>query len=231
MKILISIMAAALFYGSAAADEPKKAADENAWKTRVFTAAELKKCDGKDGAPAYVAVDGIVYDMSKSKAWKDGRHVKMHHAGADLSSALHDQAPKAMHKNVMAKVPKVGVMEGYGAEKTASAPAQAVASKPQAAMPPQTVDPKPQAAVPAQAGDPKPLTAIHRVSKEEIGLKTSCPVTGDKITVSEKTPALDFKGKTYYFSKEACVEMFSKAPGKYLDVKEKAAALLKKKKS
>ena len=82
MKILTAVLMTALLCGRAAAEEQKSSAD--AWKTRVFSTEELKKYNGKDGAPVYAAVDGIVYDLSKSKYWKTGQHMKMHDAGADL---------------------------------------------------------------------------------------------------------------------------------------------------
>jgi len=59
------------------------------------------------------------------------------------------------------------------------------------------------------------------------------PVTKAKVTVTEKTPALDFRGKTYFFSGEAAIEKFKASPGKYLgelkDGKDKVKGLLKKK--
>ncbi|MDO8805538.1 MAG: cytochrome b5 domain-containing protein [Elusimicrobiota bacterium] len=215
MKILTALLLTALLSGGAAAEEQKKAADGDAWKARVFTSEELKKYNGKDGMPAYAAVDGIVYDLSKSKYWKAGGHMKMHEAGADLSSAMHNQAPKGTHKDgkILEKMPKVGVLEGYGKERTAAAP-PAAKSTPEAAP---------------QEAAKSPLAALHKVTKEEIGLDTSCPVTGEKIKVSEKTPALDFKGKTYYFSGLDSMAKFGKDPGKALT--EKVKGLFKKKKS
>ena len=230
MKILTAVLMTALLCGGAAAEEPKSAADT--WKTRVFTSEELKKYNGKDGQPVYAAVDGIVYDLSKSKYWKTGQHMKLHDAGTDLTSAIHNKAPKFIHKDgkILEKMPKVGVMESYAREKIAAAPP---AAKPKSAAPPQEAagskpDPAPQEA----AGSP--LVAKHKVAKEEIGLDASCPITGEKIKVTEKTPALDFKGKTYYFSSLASMEKFSKEklgkdPGK--SMMEKAKELFRKKKS
>lgn len=232
MKILTAALMMALLCGGAAAEEQKSAADANAWKTRVFTSEELKKYNGKDGMPVYAAVDGIVYDLSKSKYWKAGEHMKLHEAGTDLTSAIHNKAPKFIHKDgkILEKMPKVGVMEGYAKEKIAAAP-PAEKSKP-AAPPQEAVKPKPEPAPQEPASSP--LVARHKVTKEEIGLDTSCPVTGEKIKVTEKTPALDFKGKTYYFSSLASMEKFSKEkfgkdPGK--SMMEKVKELFKKKKS
>lgn len=38
----------------------------------VFTPETLAEFDGKDGRPAYVAVNGIVYDVTDT--WKNGEH-------------------------------------------------------------------------------------------------------------------------------------------------------------
>lgn len=49
--------------------------DENRAKdTGIFTVRELAEFNGKDGKPPYVAIDGIVYDLSKIKKWKNGKH-------------------------------------------------------------------------------------------------------------------------------------------------------------
>jgi predicted heme/steroid binding protein/uncharacterized membrane protein len=59
-----------------------------------FTEEELRKYNGQDGAPAYIAFKGKVYDVSSSKLWKNGTHFKRHMAGADLTPELED-APHA----------------------------------------------------------------------------------------------------------------------------------------
>ena len=58
---------------------------------RIFTREELKKYDGSDGT-AYIAVNGRVFDVSKSFHWKKGIHQVTHRAGQDLTEALR-QAP------------------------------------------------------------------------------------------------------------------------------------------
>jgi predicted heme/steroid binding protein len=78
---------------------------------KVFTLEELKQYDGTNGKPVYVAVKGIVYDFSKVKAWKTGTHKKMHSAGTDLTKEFTEKAPKFIHKNVLKKMPKVGVLK------------------------------------------------------------------------------------------------------------------------
>ncbi len=49
---------------------------------------ELAQNDGKEGRPVYIAYEGKVYDVSQSKLWKTGSHMKRHPSGKDLSSDL-----------------------------------------------------------------------------------------------------------------------------------------------
>jgi predicted heme/steroid binding protein len=53
-----------------------------------MTPDELAQCDGNEGRPAYVAYQGNIYDVSGSKLWKAGSHLKKHTPGNDLTSAL-----------------------------------------------------------------------------------------------------------------------------------------------
>ena len=54
---------------------------------KVFTLDELKTYDGLNGNPAYVAVSGIVYDVTNVKGWNNGSHQGMT-AGTDLTSEI-----------------------------------------------------------------------------------------------------------------------------------------------
>lgn len=73
---------------------------------KEFTLEELKKYDGQDGRPAYVAYDGVVYDVSDSAMWDGGDHMGAHSAGEDLTAA-HDDAPHDRH---ILDYPKVGTL-------------------------------------------------------------------------------------------------------------------------
>jgi predicted heme/steroid binding protein len=48
--------------------------------------------DGQEGRPAYVAYQGGIYDVTESRLWKEGSHMRRHQAGFDLTEAL-SQAP------------------------------------------------------------------------------------------------------------------------------------------
>ena len=55
-------------------------------KGPVFTLQQLAKYNGQHGTPAYVAVNGIVYDLTKVPEWKNGRHFCAQAvAGKDIS--------------------------------------------------------------------------------------------------------------------------------------------------
>ncbi len=71
------------------------------------TEEELKRCDGQDGRPAYVAFRGKVYDVSQSQLWSGGMHRLRHQAGRDLTTdfgaAPHDET-------VFQRIPPVGTL-------------------------------------------------------------------------------------------------------------------------
>lgn len=74
-------------------------------ETKFFTLDQLKQFDGRAGKPAYVAVKGKVYDVSRSDLWADGDHQGMHSAGADLTTEITD-APH--EEDVLTRFPLVG---------------------------------------------------------------------------------------------------------------------------
>ena len=55
-----------------------------------LTIQQLAYFNGEYGAPAYIAVNGVIYDVSASNLWKFGRHQVIHLAGMDLSEELKD---------------------------------------------------------------------------------------------------------------------------------------------
>ncbi|KRM61114.1 hypothetical protein FC26_GL002332 [Paucilactobacillus vaccinostercus DSM 20634] len=74
---------------------------------KEFTVEELSQFDGQNGHPAYVAIDGTVYDMSNVGPWEGGHH-HGNVAGQDLSQAI----LKSPHlKSVLPKLPVVGTLK------------------------------------------------------------------------------------------------------------------------
>ena len=55
---------------------------------KEFKLQELSEYNGQDGKPAYVVHNGIVYDVSASKFWKSGVHMRRHNAGSDLTADI-----------------------------------------------------------------------------------------------------------------------------------------------
>ena len=74
---------------------------------KEFTLAELADYNGKDGKPAYVAYKGKVYDVSASKLWKGGLHMRRHRAGTDLTTDM-QAAPHL--SDVLERFPTVGTL-------------------------------------------------------------------------------------------------------------------------
>jgi len=58
---------------------------------RKFTVEDLRRCDGET-EPMCIAHNGIVYDVSQSRRWKNGLHENLHFPGQDLTFEL-EQAP------------------------------------------------------------------------------------------------------------------------------------------
>lgn len=58
--------------------------------TEIFTKEQLSRYDGKNGNPAYVAIDGKVYDASS--VFRNGLHYG-YSAGQDLSKEFHGKHP------------------------------------------------------------------------------------------------------------------------------------------
>lgn len=68
----------------------------------------LAEHDGEDDRTAYVAYEGKVYDVSASKMWKGGVHMKRHRAGGDLT----DEMSAAPHGDeVLERVERVGTLK------------------------------------------------------------------------------------------------------------------------
>jgi len=82
-----------------------------------MTAEELKKYDGRNGQPAYVAVSGVIYDVSASPMWQAGTHMDQHQAGQELTEDLKN-APHV--RKVVERFPTVGQLEATPAPTPAS---------------------------------------------------------------------------------------------------------------
>lgn len=81
-------------------------------KGTTFTAEELAKYNGMNGNPAYVAVDGIVYDMTQMGSWKNGKHQGLS-AGQDLTAEF---ANSPHSKDILNQSPVVGTLVAQKSE-------------------------------------------------------------------------------------------------------------------
>jgi predicted heme/steroid binding protein/uncharacterized membrane protein len=74
---------------------------------REFDGTALAEFDGRDGKPVYIAHGGRVYDVTGSRMWKGGLHMKRHRAGRDLSVDIH-AAPHG--PEVFERYPQAGIL-------------------------------------------------------------------------------------------------------------------------
>lgn len=74
----------------------------------TFTKEELAKYNGKDDPKKYVAIDGVVYDLTDVPAWGGENH-HGNIAGQDLTDAIAHAPHK---KTVLPKLPIVGKYVG-----------------------------------------------------------------------------------------------------------------------
>ncbi|MCA0427170.1 MAG: cytochrome b5 [Bacteroidetes bacterium] len=54
-----------------------------------FTRSQLALRNGQDKDEIWVAFQGIIYDVTKSRLWRNGKHYE-HWAGQDLTDELKD---------------------------------------------------------------------------------------------------------------------------------------------
>ena len=78
---------------------------------KSYTIEKLGTFDGSEGGPAFVAVEGKVYDVTKSQKWLNGMHMKRHTAGNDLSIEI-KSAPHG--PEMLERLELVGIMAQSG---------------------------------------------------------------------------------------------------------------------
>ncbi|MEM9326025.1 MAG: cytochrome b5 domain-containing protein [Bacteroidota bacterium] len=73
---------------------------------KAYTQQQLALHNGREKETTWVAYDGIIYDVSESRLWRDGKHYE-HWAGQDLTHELAD-APHGAR--VFERFEQVGVL-------------------------------------------------------------------------------------------------------------------------
>lgn len=56
---------------------------------------------------------------------------------------------------------------------------------------------------------------VRQATPAEVGKKALCPVMNINFEVAKGTQVIDYKGKSYYFCCENCVQEFQKDPDKF----------------
>ena len=73
----------------------------------LFSLGQLALRNGQDMDEIWVAYQGIIYDVSISRLWRNGKHYE-HWAGQDLTSEL-DKAPH--NEMVFSKFTAIGILK------------------------------------------------------------------------------------------------------------------------
>jgi len=92
MKLRLFIIICSLFILSACSTESGFSKPENndvhtSVELVEMTSQELSQYDGRNGNKAYIAVNGVIYDVTGSSLWVNGSH-NGHQAGRDLSTEI-----------------------------------------------------------------------------------------------------------------------------------------------
>lgn len=82
------------------------ATDDVAQGPKTYTVEELATFDGQNGNPAYIAIEGVVYDVSLVPQWVGGAHSGFT-AGKDLTENM-EAAPHGFTKLIGLK--EVGIL-------------------------------------------------------------------------------------------------------------------------
>jgi predicted heme/steroid binding protein/uncharacterized membrane protein len=86
---------------------------------KEITSEELLSCDGKDGKPVYVAFQGKVYDVTQSRLWGTGSHMKRHPSGKDLTGEI---AAAPHGPEVLERYPQVAILKAGPSEELSHLP-------------------------------------------------------------------------------------------------------------
>ena len=74
---------------------------------KEFDVESLAQFNGQEGRPVYIAYLGKVFDVSGSKLWAGGLHMKRHQASHELSAEI-EAAPHG--EEVFERYPQVGIL-------------------------------------------------------------------------------------------------------------------------
>jgi predicted heme/steroid binding protein len=75
---------------------------------KQYTRSQLALRNGQDKPEIWVAYKGLIYEVNRSKLWRNGKHYE-HWAGQDLTAEM-DEAPHT--ENVFDKFDVIGMLVG-----------------------------------------------------------------------------------------------------------------------
>ena len=81
-------------------------ADEEEMTELTLTLDELKMYDGTNGNPAYIAYDGVIYDVTNDPNWSSGSHGG-NMAGTDITEKLNNVSHGTSKLNTLKAVGKI----------------------------------------------------------------------------------------------------------------------------
>lgn len=111
--LYLGVIILTLFVSACSSEEPVTPSDPNDQvedpgdELVELTLEELAYYDGTDGKPAYIAVDGKIYDVSNSSFWLNGGH-NGYQAGQDLTDPIMNESPHGI--STLSRVPIVGTL-------------------------------------------------------------------------------------------------------------------------
>lgn len=79
--------------------------DNNENDQIFLTLEQLEQYDGREGSPAYVAVDGIIYDVTPIPQWARGVHFGVS-AGRDVTATVN----MCHGTHILKKLKKIGIL-------------------------------------------------------------------------------------------------------------------------
>jgi len=105
--LLVVLMTLSACAGAAASSQTNSDVTEQA-----FTLEALAQYDGLEGRKAYIAVDGVVYDVTDIPQWQDGLHQGRFQAGKDYSQEIRSESPHGL--SMLSRAKRVGVLADEG---------------------------------------------------------------------------------------------------------------------
>lgn len=104
--IKLMVLFVTLFIVACSSPEPVQDVDPEDYI--YLTLEALSEFDGREGRNAYVAIDGVLYDVTNSSQWPNGLHRGSVQAGQDLTLILDTESTHG--RELLARVPKIGYL-------------------------------------------------------------------------------------------------------------------------